>query len=254
MKWQDQGIVIGARRHGETSVILEVMTHDHGRHLGLVRGGNGRRMQPLLQAGNAVEVTWQARLEEHLGFYAVEATHLRAAELMGTAASLHGLNHVAGLLRLLAEREPHVVLYEMARTVLAHLDQPERAPVLMVRLEAAVLAESGFGLDLSACAATGGRGDLAYVSPRSGRAVSRAAGDPYRDRLLPLPGFLLPGADAPDARTAVPAEAVRQGFALTGYFLARDVYTPRGLALPDARGAYLAQVEARARAPDVKAQ
>ena len=253
MKWQDQGIVIGARRHGETSVILEVMTQDHGRHLGLVRGGNGRRMQPLLQAGNAVEVTWQARLEEHLGFYAVEATHLRAAELMDTAASLHGLNHVAGLLRLLAEREPHVVLYEMARTVLAHLDQPERAPVLMVRLEAAVLAESGFGLDLSACAATGARGDLAYVSPRSGRAVSRAAGDPYRNRLLPLPGFLLPGADE-EACTAVPAEAVRQGFALTGYFLARDVYTPRGLPLPDARGAYLTQVEAAAKTPGPTAQ
>ena len=253
MKWQDQGIVIGARRHGETSVILEVMTRDHGRHLGLVRGGNGRRMQPLLQAGNAVEVTWQARLEEHLGFYLVEATHLRAAVLMETAAALHGLNHVAGLLRLLAEREPHQALYDHARVVLAHLDQPEQAPALVVRFEAAVLADSGFGLDLSACAATGQGHDLAYVSPKSGRAVSRGAGDSYKDRLLPLPGFLLFDPDDSEDLAGIPAEAIRQGFDLTGYFLARDIYTPRGMPLPDARGAYLAQFEARAKASRVEA-
>ncbi len=254
MKWQDQGIVVGARRHGETSVILEVMTREHGRHLGLVRSGASRRMQPLLQAGNAVEVTWQARLDEHLGFYLVEATQLRAAVLMETAMALHGLNHLAGLLRLLAEREPHTHLYEMARVVLAQLDRTDGASALMVWFETALLAESGFGIDLRQCAATGSRIDLAYVSPKSGRAVSRAAGEPYRDRLLPLPSFLLADPDDLQALDDVSPEATRQGFDLTGYFLARDIYAPRGLPLPDARSAYLAQLDARAKTAGVNDQ
>ena len=253
MRWQDQGFIIGARRHGETSVILDVMTRGHGRHLGLVRGGAGRRMQPLLQPGNAVEVTWSARLDEHLGFYAVEATGLRAAVLMETPAALHGLNHLAGLLRLLPEREPHAALSAGAEDLLAHLDQPSRAPALLVRFEAQLLADIGFGLDLSACAATGTRADLAYVSPKSGRAVSRAAGEPYKDRLLALPAFLLSDVGEVDADTT--DADIRDGFALTGFFLARDIYTPRGLPLPEARSAYLARIPAKenarqGRAPD----
>ncbi len=248
MQWNDNGFIIGARRHGETSVILEVMTRGHGRHLGLVRGGAGRRMQPLLQPGNAVDVTWSARLDEHLGFYAVEATRLRAAMLMETPAGLHGLNHLAGLLRLLPEREPHDALFAAAEALLARLDQPERAPALLVRFEARLLADTGFGLDLAACAATGARADLIYVSPKSGRAVSRAAGEPYKDRLLALPAFLLLDGHATGEAEDIAEVDLRDGFALTGFFLARDVYAPRGLPMPEARSAYLARVLAQGNA------
>ena len=245
MDWQDEGIIIGGRRHGETSLILEVMTRSHGRHAGLVKGGRGKRMLPLLQAGNGVEVTWRARLEEHLGLYAVEATRLRAAELMGEPSSLHGLNLVVGLLRLLAEREPHEALYEAVVHVLDRLDEGDTAPALLVRLEVAFLAELGFGIDLSECAATGSRQELLYVSPRSARAVSRAAGEPYRDRLLALPAFLR-DEEAGDA----PLEDVLAGFALTGFFLARNVFAPRGLALPEGREAYLALLKREGRVVD----
>jgi DNA repair protein RecO (recombination protein O) len=248
MEWHDHGVIIGARKHGETSLILEVMTRGHGRHLGLVKGGRGKRMQPLLQPGNAVEVTWRARLEEHLGFYTVETTQLRAAELMERPASLHGLNLVCGLLRLLAEREPHIALFEATRTVLARLDSTEQAPALLVRFEAAVLADSGFGIDLQECAATGSRDDLIYVSPKSARAVSRIAGEPYKDRLLVLPAFLLRDGDA-----GVTASEIEAGFALTGFFLARDIYTSRGLPLPESRAAYLALLGRETVGPGEKA-
>ena len=237
MEWRDEGLIIGGRRHGETSVILEVMTRGHGRHLGLVRGGRGKRMAPLLQPGNEVEVTWRARLDEHLGYYAVETTNQRAAALMAAPATLHGLNLVAALMRLLAEREPCAPLYEAARDILAALERPEVAAPAIVRLEAAVLAESGFGLDLESCAATGTRAELVYVSPKSGRAVSRAAGAPYHERMLALPAFVLD--EAAGASTA----DVLAGFALTGFFLERDLFAPRGLHLPDAREAYIASLD-----------
>ncbi len=245
MHWRDDGIIIGGRRHGETSLILEVLTRRHGRHAGLVKGGRGKRMLPMLQAGNGVEVTWRARLEDHLGLYAVEATRLRAAELMGCPASLHGLNLVVGLLRLLAEREPHEALYEAVVHVVDRLDEGQAAPALLVRLEAAFLSELGFGIDLTACAATGSREELVYVSPRSARAVSRVAGDPYRERLLALPRFLR-GEEA----DAVPLDDVFAGFALTGFFLARNVFTPRGLSLPEGREAYLTLLKRSGRGKD----
>jgi DNA repair protein RecO (recombination protein O) len=238
MEWQDDGLIIGVRKHGETSVILEAMTNAHGRHLGLVRGGRSRRMQPVLQPGNNVSLVWRARLDEHLGLYAVEGTKLRAANLMSSAAALHGLNLLAALLRLLAERDPHIMLYEAANLVANHLDDKNVAPALLVRFELAVLAELGFGLDLSRCAATGRSDDLVYVSPKSGRAVSRDAGAPYKDRLLRLPGFLRSEA----IETNPPVADLRDGFALTACFLERDVFSPRGLTMPDARRAYLADV------------
>ncbi len=244
MDWRDEGFIIGARRHGETSVILEVMTRGHGRHLGLVRGGRSRRMQPLLQPGNVVEVMWRARLEEHLGFYSVETTRVRAAELLAASTSLHGLNLVASHLRLLAEREPHLLLFERAQAVLDGLSAATHAPADLVRFEVAFLAESGFGLDLQSCAATGQRDDLVYVSPRSARAVSRDAGAPFRDRLLPLPDFLRH--DTADA----PAAEIEAGFVLTGYFLLRDVFGPRGLPLPAPRDALIAQLRSARAATD----
>ncbi|MFZ0558743.1 MAG: DNA repair protein RecO [Methylovirgula sp.] len=238
MEWHDEGLIIGIRRHGETSVILEVMTAAHGRHLGLVRGGRSRRMRPMLQPGNQASLTWRARLDEHLGLYAVEVTEPRAARLMESAAALHGLNHIGGLLRLLAERDPHRQLYEAASRIADYLGDERIGPALLVRFELAVLAEFGFGLDLSRCAATGATEDLVYVSPKTGRAVSRQAGAPYADRLLRLPDFLRCTAVA----ATPPSSELRDGFELTGYFLAREVFAPRGLALPDARRAYLAEI------------
>lgn len=231
MEWQDEGIVLGARRHGEANVILELMTAAHGRHMGLVRGGRSRRLQPVLQPGNSVAVVWRARIEEHLGLYAVEATAMRAARFIASPLALHGLGTLTALLRLMPERDPHPGLYEALTVLMEHMDDPAIAPALIVRFELAVLAELGFGLDLASCAATGGTQELVYVSPKSGRAVSRAAGEPYRDRLLPLPSFLREGGLVDTIGT----HDVLAGFRLTGLFFARHVYEPRGLAEPDAR-------------------
>lgn len=241
MEWQDEALVIGIKRHGETSVILEVMTAAHGRHLGLVKGGRSRRMQPMLQVGNSARLVWRARLDEHLGLFAVEPTVLRTATLMASEEALHAMAHVASLLRLLAERDPHPALYDAASRIADHLEDAAPLAELLVRFEAKILAETGFGLDLACCAATGTTKDLVYVSPRSGRAVSSAAGEPYKARLLPLPAFLI-GKTEPTGPT--PAE-IRAGFRLTEFFLLRDLLGPRGEALPAARGAFLAALGKR---------
>lgn len=233
MQWTDDALVLGLRRHGETGVILEAITAEHGRHLGLVHGGRSRRMQPVLQPGNRVRVSWRARIDEGLGSFAVEPLVSEVSRMIGSGLALYGLGSMAALLRLLPERDPHPALYEAACILVEHLDDPAVAPPLMVRFELAVLTELGFGLDLSACAATGGNDRLAYVSPRTGRAVSAAAGEPFRDRLLHLPSFLREGgAPGPDG--------VAQGFTLTGYFLDRHVWGPRGLTPPEERARFVA--------------
>jgi DNA repair protein RecO (recombination protein O) len=235
MDWQDRGLIIGVRKHGETSVILEVLTQAHGRHMGLVRGGRSRAMQPILQTGNSVELTWRARLEEHLGNFVVEGERLRAAHLMQSALSLHGLHHLAGLLRLLPERDPHPDLWRFAEVLADQLDDSELAPVLMLRFELALLAELGFGLDLSECTLTGATEDLVYVSPKSGRAVARVPGEPWRERLLPLPSFLLM------EEQEASAEQLSDAFRLLDHFLTRDVLAPRGLAISASRCAFQAE-------------
>jgi DNA repair protein RecO (recombination protein O) len=251
MEWRDEALIIGVRKFGETSVIVEAMTRAHGRHLGLVRGGRSRRMQPFLQAGNSAELVWRARLDEHLGAFAVEPTQLRAARLMASAEALHAMGLIAALLRLIAERDPHPELYEAA-TLICDAIEDERLPALLVRLEIDILREAGFGLDLSRCAATGALADLVYVSPKSGRAVSSAAGAPYRERLLPLPAFLRHEIlreemlhDDMERKNPPPGD-IRDGFRLTEFFLNRDVFGPRGEKLPEARGAYLAELAKRA--------
>src|SRR4051812_42826417 len=175
MEWTDDGIVLGTRRHGETSAIVEVMTRDHGRHLGLVRGGGGSRLRPMLQPGNTVRVTWRARLDEHLGHYQVEALRLHGASQLGASHVVYGITHLGALCRLLAERDPHPDVYAQLLEMLDLLDEPLIAAAAMVRFELQILAELGFGLDLESCAATGAMNDLGYVSPKSGRAVSRLA-------------------------------------------------------------------------------
>jgi DNA repair protein RecO (recombination protein O) len=236
MQWTDEGVILATRRHGENSLIVELLTLRHGRHLGLVRGGRSSRLRPMLQPGNSVLATWRARLDEHLGNYTLETTTARAARLMEGAGALYGLQMVASLIRLLPERDPHPELYEGVIALLDFLDDPLRAGRLLVRFEARMLEELGFGLDLERCAATGTTSDLVYVSPKTGRAVSRAAGERYGDRLLALPRFLI---DNDDMLEVAPAD-ILAGFRLTGHFLYRRVFEPRGLAPPDARVCFMA--------------
>jgi DNA repair protein RecO (recombination protein O) len=240
MEWIDDGIVLGTRRHGEANAIVEVMTRDHGRHLGLVRGGGGSRLRPALQPGNSVRVVWRARLDEHLGHYAVEPLQLHGASQLAASHVVHGVTHAAALCRLLPERDPHPRVHEGLAALLAGLDQPLAAGAQMVRFELMMLAELGFGLDLENCAATGAVDDLAYVSPKSGRAVSRAAGAPWQERLLRMPAFVR------EESEPLPDE-LADGFALTGFFLARHVLEPRGLAFADAREGFVAAVLGRRR-------
>lgn len=237
MEWRDEGLIIGVRRHGESSAIVELMTRAHGRHLGIVKGGRSRRMQPVLQQGNSVGVVWRARLEEHLGVYAIEPVRQRAAALMESGLALAGVNLIGAWLRFLPERDPHETLFEMVEALVDHLGDARLAPALMARFELAVLSELGFGLDLERCAATGARDELTWVSPRTGRAVSRAAGEPWADRLLSLPAFLRDDSLQVEASDADLANAYR----LIGHFLERDVLAPRGLKEPEARRAWLAK-------------
>ena len=233
MEWIDEGIVLGVKRHGETSVILELMTQAHGRHLGLVRGGAGMRLRGVLQPGNALRATWRARLDEHLGHYAVEGVNLRAAAFLPAAHAVHGVTHLAALCRLLAEREPHAAIYEALETILDQLDDPRDRRADDCALRARFSRRAGLRPRSSSCAATGVTADLIYVSPKSGRAVSRDAGEAYRDRLMRLPAFLRSEAEPETAGDLADA------FALTGFFLDRHAFAPRGLALPEARAHFV---------------
>jgi DNA repair protein RecO (recombination protein O) len=236
MQWTDEGIVIGVKRHGEASGILELMTREHGRHLGLVRGGFGSRMKPVLQVGNGVSASWRARLDEHLGNYTIEPVNLRASSFFAASHAIYGVSHLAALMRLLPERDPHADLYAEFEDVLNHLDDAVVAAPMVVRFELQLLSELGFGLDLEQCASTGTRADLIYVSPKSGRAVSRAAGEPWADKMLRLPAFLRERDANPVGRD------LDDGFALTGFFLARHVLEPRGLTLSEERAHFIAAI------------
>ncbi len=237
MEWRDEGIILSVRSHGETSAIAEIFTVEHGRSMGLVRGGRSRHMRPVLQPGNLVSMTWRARLEEHLGNFVLEPLSLRAGFIMENALRLSGLASLAALAQVLPEREPHGKLYEASRIVLDAIDQDHLWPALMVRWEMGLLDELGFGLDLSKCASTGATEDLCYVSPRTGKAVSKIAGKPYHDRLFALPLFLR-------GENGMEIGDISQGLKLTGYFLERHVFGPRNLVLPQAR-VMLAQAVAK---------
>jgi DNA repair protein RecO (recombination protein O) len=239
MQWSDEGIVLSSRAHGETSAIVELLTHSHGRHLGLVRGGRSKRLRPVLQPGNLVTAEWRARLSEHLGSYSVELLEANAARVLDDRAGLAGLNTLTALARLLPEREPHGPLYDATNMVLQALCEGDHWPALLVRWELGLLNELGFGLDLETCASTGVSSHLIYVSPKSGRAVSRNAGEPYKDKLLLLPGFLLPG----NGNGADPGQDdIAHGFLLTGYFLDKHVWGPRNLKPPPARARLIALI------------
>lgn len=230
MEWHEEGLILAVRRHAETSAIAEILTAGRGRWRGLVRGGRSRAMRPVLQPGNVVRASWRARLEDHLGTFTIEPIELKAGGMMADSVHLAGLTTLTALAQLLPEREPHSRLYEAARVVLDAMDEWPTWPVLLVRWELGLLDEIGFGLDLSRCAATGSRDDLIYVSPKTGRAVSRDAGAPYQDRLLSLPGFLRGSQMGPSG-----PEEILAGFRLTGYFLDRHVFGPRGITAPEQR-------------------
>ena len=228
MEWRDEGIILAVKRHGEDSAIADVLTAEHGRTLGLVKGGRSRRQRPVLQPGNTVQVVWRARLEEHLGNFHVEPLALQAGTIMENPFRLAGLGTLAGLTQLLPEREPHRRIYDALHIVLSAIEDDAVWPVLLVRWEMGLLDELGFGLDLTRCAATGHTERLIYVSPRTGRAVSDEAGAPYRERLLALPAFLIGTAPAG-------ARDILAGLRLTGHFLDRHLFEPRGLTPPEQR-------------------
>lgn len=231
MEWTDRGIVLSARKHGEGSAVVSLLTLAHGRHAGLARGGASRRQRGLFLAGNEVSARWYARLDEHLGTFECELIHSRAARVMDRPIRLAALSSACALIEAaLPERHPYPALHGVVVQLLDALDGDRDWAEPYVRFELVLLTELGFGLDLEACAATGTTEDLSYVSPRSGRAVSTDAGQPFHDRLLALPRFLAePGAAAP-----APQE-IRAGLALTGHFLSRHLFAPHGGRLPPAR-------------------
>ncbi len=228
MEWSGEGLIIGVRRHGESSVIVEAMAAGKGRHLGLVRGGRSSKLAATLQPGNSVQLTWRARIPEHLGNFSVELIRARAADLIADRTRLYLSQLVCDHLRLLPERDPHDRL--LARALL--LIEAELDPVALgaevAAFELLLLDELGFGLDLYSCAVTGETSGLTHVSPRTGRAVTAKAAEPYQDKLLALPGFLLEGAEpnAPDVRAA---------FRLSGHFLDRHVWSARNVPPPAMR-------------------
>jgi DNA repair protein RecO (recombination protein O) len=217
MEWTGEALLIGVRRHGETSVLAEAMVAGRGRYMGLVRGGRSSKLAPALQVGNTIQLTWRARLEEHLGTFTVELMQSRAADLMADRTRLYLTQLVCDHLRLLPERDPHDRLLGQALSLISNAPD-----------ELALLDELGFGLDLFSCAVTGATTDLTHVSPKTGRAVSRAAAAPYLDRLLPLPSFL-------HERGNASPDDIRDAFKLTGYFLDRHIWSARQLDHPPVR-------------------
>jgi len=237
IEWREEGLVLAVRRHGESGAIVDALTPDHGRHLGVVRGGAGRRLAPLLQPGAQMAFTWRARLEDHLGNYTVEPVRSRA-HLMGDALALAGLTSVTALLAfVLPEREEQPLLYAQSTDLLDRMGDDADWPLSYLFWEVSLLEQLGFGLDLTSCAVTGSREDLAFVSPRSGRAVSRDGAGDWAARLLPLPPCLL-------GQGPASATELMQGLAITGHFLGERVAPALGeRPLPAARARLIERLE-----------
>ena len=229
MEWQGDGLILSVRRHGETSAIIDVLTRERGRHSGLVRGGRSRTQRPVLQAGNLVHLVWRARLEDHLGMFTADPHRMIVAGIIDDMPRLAAVTTITTLASLLPEREPHPRIYDASLLLLDHLEDDAIWPALLVRWELGLLDELGFGLDLEKCAMSGVREGLAFVSPRTGKAVTAQAGEQWKDKLLRLPGFIA-GAGAAPGRGDI-----ADGLELTGHFLARHVFEPRGVAAPEQR-------------------
>jgi DNA repair protein RecO (recombination protein O) len=232
MDWRDEGILLSMRPHGESAAIIEVLTAAHGRHAGVVRGGASRKMAATLQPGTGLALEWRARLDDHIGSFTVEPLRSRA-HLLSDRMALAGLMAACALLRVaLPEREPHPGLFP---TTLALFDLlgAEGWTSAYLRWELQLLEDLGFGLDLTCCAVTGARDGLAYVSPKTGRAVTKAGAGDWADRLLPLPDGLTGGA-------VLSPESVVAGLRLTGFFLDRGLRPVlQDKPLPEARARLL---------------
>lgn len=232
MEWRDDAFVIGVRRFGEGSLVLEALTRSHGRRLGLVHGS---RLGAVLQPGNAVRLVWRARLEGSLGTFAVEPTRLSAGRYLDCPVALLGLGYICVLLRMLPERDPYSSLFDALDALVLSINT-EKMPTKIVHFDVKMLKECGFALDFRHCAATGGSDNLIYVSPRTGRAVSAQAGAPYRGRLFPLPRFLREGGH--DASL----QDILEAFRITGHFLQREIFMPWGAELPPVRVKLIAAI------------
>lgn len=236
MDWQDDGFVLSASRFGDADAVLELLTHEHGRHLGLVKGGMSKSRRADLQPGNLVHVEWKARLSEQLGRFEVEIQRPYASIALDSAKAMAGVSAAVAMASAsLPEREAHPGVFEGLAVLMEALtgDDESIAPAIYVKWEAGLLQDLGFGLDLSRCTVSGSGDDLAFVSPRTGRAVARAAAGIYADRLLQLPAFLL-GSQAGDPTR----EDIAAGLKLTGHFLDRAVLTPHNRSMPTARTYY----------------
>lgn len=245
MQFTDEGIVLNAAPHGENHAIVNIFTPSAGRVAALVHGGQGKTRQPVIQAGNGVAVTWKGRSEDALGHFSLELTEPRAASLMQDSLALTGLGAVTALLTtVLPERQSLPQLYNATRVLLEVMEEGDVWPVIMVKWEAGLLSALGYGLTLDRCVATGTSledgAELTWVSPKSGGAVTYEAGLPYRDRMLPLPPFLI-GRGEPDAGSLL------AGFDLTGHFLQERILYPADRQLPDARQRLLARLKQRYR-------
>lgn len=240
MEWRGEGILLSVRRHGESAAIIDVFTEDRGRHAGVVRGGASRKIAPILQPGAQLDVAWRARLEDHIGAFTVDLVRSRAGAAMGGRLALAGLNAVTALLSFcLPERAAHGALYRRSAQLLDLLGQDEIWPLAYLRWELALLDETGFGLDLSACAVTGAEEGLVFVSPRTGRAVSRAGAGDWADRLLPLPPVLRGEGDAAEAEIVT-------ALGVTGYFLGEKLAKSLGdRPLPQARARLVEELARR---------
>jgi DNA repair protein RecO (recombination protein O) len=215
MDWRDEGVLLSMRPHGESAAIIEVLTAAHGRHAGVVRGGQSRKMAATLQPGNGLQLEWRARLEDHIGTFTVEPLRSRA-HLLSDRLALAGLMSACALLRAaLPEREPHPALWSDTLRLFDALGGAGWTSAYL-RWELRLLEDLGFGLDLSSCAVTGATEGLVYVSPKSGRAVSAKGAGEWADRLLPLPAGLA-------GTAALTGEALVQGLRLTGFFLDREL-------------------------------
>ena len=237
MEWQGDGLILNTRKHGENSAIIDVLTRERGRHMGLVRGGRSRAMRPVLQAGNMVHVVWRARLEDHLGAFTVDPHRMIVAGIIDDVHRLAGLTTITTLASLLPEREPHPRIYDASLLLIEHLNDDAIWPAVLVKWEMGLLEELGFGLDLARCAVSGETADLTHVSPRTGRAVCAREAAPWQDKLLALPAFVT------GASVAASNAEIVQGLKLTGHFLARHIFEPRGVSAPEQRRRILRWLE-----------
>ena len=245
ISWEDQGIILAARRFGEHDAIVTLLTENQGRHAGIVKGGSGKRGRGILQPGNLVKAWWRARLDEQLGTFTLEGLRPFAADAMASASVLTGLSALCSMAEAtLPEREPHAAIYRQTLHLLEHLGVPGWEAEY-VQWELALLRDMGYGLDLTVCAATGVKDDLAYVSPRTGRAVCRAAAEPYVPRLLALPAFLR--ADRGD--DDVGATQIAQGLALTAHFFEAHVFRPHRQQIPASRARFASRFSDAPKAP-----